>query len=280
MTPLANFIRFVLLWIVLAVAAVVGLGWWGLGIVAAVGVVYWLFVLRGGEARKAKTVEKLMSTLMTNEQKIGDAMQLRLCALTSRRVLVAATSSRVILIKRPMLGGFSMEDYQWKDLHDATLAENVLPNLFGSRLVFSIRRDGQEQVEGTIVADGLDARIAARLYTAAQDQEQAWEEKRRVRTMEEAGAKELFEAPHAVTDRALRNTEFVRGLRKTQVARDRFESDKLGEGRQSAHGCILRQAPPALLMIVSHAPCGVVICRLQSQARHSLRHAQFTGDGT
>jgi hypothetical protein len=188
MTPLANFIRFVLLWIVLAVAAVVGLGWWGLGIVAAVGVVYWLFVIRGGETRKAKAVEKLMSTLMTNEQKLGDAIQLRLCALTSRRVLVAATSSRVILIKRPMLGGFSMEDYQWKDLHDATLAENVLPNLFGSRLVFSIRRDGQEQVEGTIVADGLDARVAARLYTAAQDQEQAWEEKRRVRTMEEARA--------------------------------------------------------------------------------------------
>ena len=188
MTPLANLVRFLLLWIVVVVAAVVGLGWVGLAVVAALGFVYWLFVIRGLEARKAKAVEKLMSTLMTNEQKLGDAIQLRLCALTSRRVLVAATSSRVILIKRPLLGGFTMEDYQWKDLHDATLAENLLPNLFGSRLKFSIRRDGQEQVEGTLVADGLDARVASRLYTAAQDQEQAWEEKRRIRTMEEARA--------------------------------------------------------------------------------------------
>lgn len=188
MTPLASFVRFALLWIAVTAAAVVGLGWWGLAIVAGLAFVYWLFVVRGLEARRTKALEKLTSTLMTSEQKLGDAIQLRLCALTSRRVLVAATSSRVILIKRPLLGGFTMEDYQWKDLHDATLSENLLPNVFGSKLSFAIRRDGQEQVEGTIVADGLDARVAARLYTAAQDQEQAWEEKRRVRTMEEARA--------------------------------------------------------------------------------------------
>jgi hypothetical protein len=94
----------------------------------------------------------------------------------------------VILIERPLLGGFTMKDYQWKDLHDATLSENLLPNLFGSRLTFAIRRDGQEQVEGVVVADGLEQRVASRLYTAAQEQEQAWEEKRRVRTMEEARA--------------------------------------------------------------------------------------------
>src|SRR5688572_7849459 len=188
MTPLANFVRFALLWIVIAAAAVVGLGWWGLAVVGGMALLYWMFVVRGLEARRAKAVEKLTSTLMTNEQKLGDAIQMRICALSSRRLLVAATSSRVILIKRPLLGGFTMEDYQWKDLHDATLSENVLPNLFGSRLSFVIRRDGQEQIEGTVVADGLDARVASRLYTAAQDQEQAWEEKRRVRTMEEARA--------------------------------------------------------------------------------------------
>jgi hypothetical protein len=188
MTPLANFARFVLLWLALFLAASYGFAWWAIAVVGVVAAVYWAFVIRGSEERKAKTVEKLASTLMANERKLADAMQLRMCALTSRRLLLAATSSRVILIERPMLGGFTMRDYQWKDLHDATLSENLLPNLFGSRLTFSIRRDGQEQVEGVIVADGIEQRVASRLYTAAQEQEQAWEEKRRVRTMEEARA--------------------------------------------------------------------------------------------
>jgi hypothetical protein len=176
------------LWLALVVGAWFGLSWWGIAAVAALGVLYWLVVVRGVEARKAKALEKLTSTLMSAEKNLGDAVQLRLCALTSRRLVVATTTSRVILIRRPLLGGFSMEDYQWKDLHDATLSENLLPNLFGSRLTFSIRREGQTEPEGKIVADGLDTRVAARLYTAAQDQEQAWEEKRRVRTMEEARA--------------------------------------------------------------------------------------------
>lgn len=188
MTPLANLARFVLLWAAVFAAAFLGLGWWATAVVAVLALVYWALVIRGTDARKAKALEKLDSTLMSSETKLGDAVQLRLCALMSRRLVVAATSSRVILIRRPLLGGFTMEDYQWKDLHDATLSENVLPNLFGSRLAFAIRRDGQQQVEGVVVADGLEARIASRLYTAAQDQEQAWEEKRRVRTMEEARA--------------------------------------------------------------------------------------------
>ena len=188
MTPLANFARFALLWVAIFVAAFLGIGWWAFAVVGGLGLVYWSLVIRGTEARKAKALEKLASTLMANEQKLGDAIQLRLCALLSRRLVVAATSSRVILIERPLLGGFTMKDYQWKDLHDAALSENLLPNLFGSRLSFTVRRDGEDQIEGTVVADGLEQRVASRLYTAAQEQEQAWEEKRRVRSMEEARA--------------------------------------------------------------------------------------------
>src|SRR5690349_8159101 len=125
MTPLANFARFVVLWVAVTVAAFLWLGVGGLAIVLVLAVAYWALVIRGLEARRQVAIEKLASTLMTNEQKLADAIQMRLCALTSRRLLVAATGSRVILIRRPMLGGFSMQDYQWKDLHDATLSENV-----------------------------------------------------------------------------------------------------------------------------------------------------------
>ena len=188
MTPLANLARFVLLWLAAFVAAFLAVGWWAVAVVAALGAAYWALVVRGLEARKARAFDKLASTLMASEQKLGEAIQLRLCALLSRRLVVAATTSRVIVLERPLLGGFTMKDYQWKDLHDATLSENILPDLFGSRLSFAIRRDGEAEIEGVVVADGLEQRVASRLYTSAQDQEQAWEEKRRVRTMEEARA--------------------------------------------------------------------------------------------
>jgi hypothetical protein len=81
-----------------------------------------------------------------------------------------------------------MKDYQWKDLYDADLSENVLPKFFGSRLSFAIRRDGKGATEDRLVIDGIEGRLASQIYSTAQEQEQAWEEKRRVRTMEEARA--------------------------------------------------------------------------------------------
>jgi hypothetical protein len=193
MKPLVNLAWFVLLWIAI-LAAIVGffvtVGYGSLLIPAyvALALVYWALVVRGVEGRKAIAGEKLTSTLMANEQKLGEAIQFRLCALLSRRLVVAATGSRIILVRRPLLGGFTMKDYQWKDLHDADLSENVFPKLFGSRLSFSIRRDGQGETEDRLVIDGIDGRLASQIYSTAQDQEQAWEEKRRVRTMEETRA--------------------------------------------------------------------------------------------
>jgi hypothetical protein len=193
MKPLANLAWFIFLWIAILgviVAFVVTVGYGSLLIPAylALALVYWALVIRGSEGRKVRAGEKLTSTLMASEHTLGDAIQLRLCALLSRRLVVAATSSRVILIRRPFLGGFTMKDYQWKDLHDADLSENVFPKLFGSRLSFSIRYEGEGATEDRLVIDGIEGRLASQIYSTAQDQEQAWEEKRRVRTMEEARA--------------------------------------------------------------------------------------------
>jgi hypothetical protein len=193
MKPLANLVWFVLLWLavvagIVGLAVTVGYAWLLMSAYLALAVVYWALVVRGVDARRARASEKLAGTLMGSEQKLGEAIQFRLCALISRRLLVAATNSRIILIARPLLGGFTMKDYQWKDLHDAKLSENVLPWLFGSRLSFAIRREGEGRTEDRLVVDGIEGRLASQIYAAAQDQEQAWEEKRRVRTMEEARA--------------------------------------------------------------------------------------------
>ena len=143
---------------------------------------YWL-VFVGGEARIQKAQAKLQSTLMKDEAVIASGLQQRLFALFTRRMLVAITSSRLIEIRRSQLGGFSMKDYQWKDLRDAQMSENIIPNVFGAKLDLVVRSGSED-----ITIDGLPSDVASAIYSHAQAQEQEWEEKNRVRDLEEKRA--------------------------------------------------------------------------------------------
>jgi hypothetical protein len=149
---------------------------WGLGLIP-----YWALVIKGSQARAAAASAKLNSTLMKQETIVVSALQQRLAALITRRQLIALTNSRIILIDRSVLGGFSMRDYQWKDLRDAQLSENIMPQWFGSKLSFLAGN-------ASVVIDGLQSDVAAKAYAHAQEQEQAWEEKHRVRGLEEKRA--------------------------------------------------------------------------------------------
>ena len=73
---------------------------------------------------------------MKDEAIIEKGIDKRPFALRSRRQVFAVTNSRVIRLKRPILGGFEMTDFQWKDLEDAKVSENVLSSLCGSILSF------------------------------------------------------------------------------------------------------------------------------------------------
>jgi|LauGreSuBDMM15SN_2_FD.fasta_scaffold112131_2 hypothetical protein len=168
-------IQFIVIWIVL-LAGTVGVG------LLLIPLYYWL-VFVGGAARVEKAQQKLESTLMKGETVLASGLQQRLFALFSRRQLVAITSSRLIEISRSVLGGFDMRDYQWKDLRDATMSENIIPNVFGAKLGL-VSRSGF----GTITIDGLPSPIASTIYSHAQAQEQEWEEKNRIRDLEEKRA--------------------------------------------------------------------------------------------
>lgn len=170
MRALGRLVLFALLWLVL-VAATLGLAL----------IPYYLLVLRGQEARADKAHEKLRAAIMDGESIVHFALQRRIVALWSRRHTIAITNSRIITVDRPLFGGFAMKDYQWKDLGDAQLSENVLPQWLGSRLHFTIGDGGFE-------IDGISSDDAAKIYKHAQQQEQAWEEKRRVRKLEEMRA--------------------------------------------------------------------------------------------
>ena len=62
------------------------------------------------------------------------------------------------------------------------LEENQIPNWFGSNLRFHVND------EPAIRINGVDSATASKIYSFAQEQEHAWEERRRVRSLEETRA--------------------------------------------------------------------------------------------
>lgn len=154
----------------------------GIGLIV-IPLAFWLLVIRGSDSRADKARQKLQSTLMKDERVLTSAIQKRVAALFFRRETVAITSSRIITIDRSWFGGFTMRDYQWKDLRDAEFDENILPAVFGSNLRFHVA--GQAPY---IQIRSIPSEVAAEIYSHAQSEEQAWEEKRRIRTLEETRA--------------------------------------------------------------------------------------------
>lgn len=148
-------------------------------------VVLWIACIALGTGGRADKVQaKLKSVLMADEQIVVVGLQKRVLALFNRRTLLAITSSRIITIRRGLLGGFKMGDLQWKDLLDATISENVLSGLCGSNLKFRFA----DQPLLALEVNGVEQDKAVAIYAAAQHHEQAWEEKRRVRAIEELRA--------------------------------------------------------------------------------------------
>ena len=156
----------------------------GIFLFICLGGIYYYFVFRNQEARVKKANLKLLDVLMRDESIVVQGLDSRPFALFSRRQIFAVTNSRIIRLKRRRFGGFDMLDYQWKDLKDAQVSENVFSSFTGSTLKFTFDANSQEPIE---VYPALE--VASKAYKHSQQEEQAWEEKRRVRDMEEKRAK-------------------------------------------------------------------------------------------
>lgn len=138
----------------------------------------------GAQGRALKVSEQLSKTLMQGEYIEAEALQCRVFALWRRRAAFGITNSRVLILSRGLFGGYTMVDIQWKDLEDVTIEQNVLSAFCGSNLKFR----HLNAKTGIVQVMGIESEIAANIYSSAQSQEQAWEEKRRVRQMEEVRA--------------------------------------------------------------------------------------------
>ena len=78
------------------------------------------------EAGVAQPLAQLRSVLIPSETLEAWAIQRRVFALAHRRVLVAATSGRLIVLARKLLGGFDVVTIRWQDLEEVTLRVGML----------------------------------------------------------------------------------------------------------------------------------------------------------
>jgi hypothetical protein len=135
------------------------------------------------------SLEALRSLLIEGERIEASAVQRRLFALKHRRIMVAATTGRLIIVHRGLFGGFTPVDLRWQDLRDASLNVGV----FGATLhVAAYRSSDLATAEGppsNIIIPGLRKLEAQEVYRACQTRAQAWREKRRIRELEELRAK-------------------------------------------------------------------------------------------
>ena len=135
------------------------------------------------------SLEALRSLLIEGERIEACAIQRRIFALKHRRIMVGATTGRLIIVQRGLFGGFQPIDLRWQDLREATLSVGI----FGATLRVSAYRSADLAIaEGPptmITINGLRKLEAQEVYRACQTREQAWREKRRIRELEELRAK-------------------------------------------------------------------------------------------
>jgi hypothetical protein len=167
-----------------------------------------------------RPLAELRSVLIPGETLEAWAVQRRIYALNHRRVLLGATSGRLIVLARRLLGGFDVTTVRWQDLEEVTLSVGMLSANLGVRAgkatdLASFGAQGAQRIEFT----GLRKTQAQAVYRICQAQDQAWREKRRVRELEElrarSGGIQVGTAPAAAAE-----SDTVRRLKEAKEMLD------------------------------------------------------------
>jgi hypothetical protein len=142
------------------------------------------------EADLARPLAQLRAVLIAGETLEAFAIQRRIMALTHRRLLLAATSGRLVVLTRKLLGGFDVTTIRWQDLEEVTLHVGVISADLAVRAgrATDLASLGTQGSQGAVFA-GLRKDQAQAVYRICQSQDQAWREKRRVRELEELRAR-------------------------------------------------------------------------------------------
>jgi hypothetical protein len=166
---------------------------------------------------------QLRSVLIPGETVEAWAIQMRLFALLHRRLLIAATSGRLIVLSRKLLGGFDVTTIRWQDLEEVTLRVGMLSADLALRAgkatdLASLGAAGSQRVEFR----GLRRSEAQAVYRICQSQDQAWREKRRIRELEELRARSggIQVSPGSLPLGATGETDAVRRLQEAKQLLD------------------------------------------------------------
>jgi hypothetical protein len=175
------------------------------------------------EAGLAQPLAQLRSVLIPGETLEAFAIQMRLFALLHRRLLVAATSGRLVVLMRKLLGGYDVTTIRWQDLEEVTLRVGMLSADLAVRAgratdLASLGASGSQQVQ----FQGLRRDQAQAVYRICQGQDQAWREKRRVRELEELRARSggIQVSPGPAVPGAAGETDAVRRLKEAKEMLD------------------------------------------------------------
>jgi hypothetical protein len=187
-------------------------------------------VLSRKEPGLRRGLENLESVLIPSETLEAWAVQRRIFALTHRRVIVAATSGRLISLARKLLGGFEMTDIRWQDLEDVRLSVGIL----GADLVVRAGKESDLASEGSKSVQeyqfrGLRKDQAQAVYRICQAQDQQWREKRRIRELEELRARSG--GVHLTSNGTPANSDAVRRL---QEAKDLLDAKLITDAEYEA----------------------------------------------
>ncbi len=144
----------------------------------------------GDDRGAQRGLEHVQAVLVPGESVEAWAIQRRMFALTHRRVLLAASSGRLLYITRKLISGFDLTDLRWQDLEEVTLHVGLIAATIRVRVrkvsdLASERPPDPRWLE----FHGLRKAQAEAVYRVCQAQDQAWREKRRVRDLEELRAR-------------------------------------------------------------------------------------------
>ena len=170
-----------------------------------------------------RPLAQLRSVLIPGETVEAWAIQMRLFALLHRRLLIAATSGRLIVLSRKLLGGFDITTIRWQDLEEVTLRVGMLSADLAVRAgkatdLASLGAAGSQRAEFR----GLRRSEALAVYRICQSQDQAWREKRRIRELEELRARSggIQVSPGSLAVGAAAETDAVRRLQEAKQLLD------------------------------------------------------------
>src|SRR5262245_50413694 len=74
----------------------------------------------------ADAIAALQSLLIPGEQLQTYAIQRLIFSLTHRRIIVGATTGRLIVVQRNLVSGFTPFDERWQDVHDAEVRVGMI----------------------------------------------------------------------------------------------------------------------------------------------------------